>query len=109
MRMGGKNRLINNGLKRKTALILVVILMVVTLLPTWAAEAGDRAYTIYFDSSNNPTDNGWSTTASMYVYGYDANGNSGIKAMQKSSRGNNMWEYTFDKMYTAAVFLPNSS
>lgn len=104
-----KNSNLNNGLIKRIMSILVVVLMVVTLLPTWTAEAGDSGYTIYFDSSNNPTDNGWSTTASMYVYGFDASGNSGIKAMQKSSRGDNLWEYTFDKKYTSAVFLPQSS
>lgn len=117
MRMCGKNRAFgrksnlhfNNRLFKQIMPILAVVLIIITLLPTWTAEAGDSGYTIYFNTSNNPTDNGWSTTASMYVYGYDANGNSGIKAMQKSSRGDNLWEYTFDKKYTTVVFLPTSS
>lgn len=96
---------------KKVVSVIVFLVMTLALLPTWTVEAGDASgvYTVYFDASKNPSDNGWSTTASMYIYGYDSSGNTGIQPMKKSTRGNNLWEYTFDKKYTTVVFLPTNS
>lgn len=95
------------GFKQALSLVMI-LLMCLVLLPQIPTEAVGNTYTVYFDASNNPSDNGWSTNVQMYVYGF-GDGETGIKAMKKSERGENLWEYTFDKKYPQVIFLPTSS
>lgn len=95
------------GFKQAFSLVMI-LLMCLVLLPQIPTEAVGNTYTVYFDASNNPSDNGWSTNVQMYVRGF-GDGKTEIKAMKKSERGENLWEYTFDKKYPKVIFLPTSS
>lgn len=94
----------------KQALSLMMILfMCLVLLPVSPIEAAGETYTVYFDASGN-TNASWNINGKIYVYGYNStDDNSGIQEMTTSSRGENLWEYTFDKQYTNMIFLNQST
>lgn len=62
-------------------------------------------YTVYFDTSGNSAAQ-WNTDQ-IYIYGYDSNGNSGIKAMRRIAA--NLYFYTFDIQYPTVIFLNNDA
>ncbi len=62
-------------------------------------------YTVYFDTSGNSLAQ-WNTNQ-IYIYGYDSNGNSGIKAMRRIAA--NLYSYTFDIQYPTVIFLNNNA
>ena len=96
------------GFKQALSLIMILFMCLV-LLPITAIEAAGENYTIYFDSSNNiDSGNGWTKSGQIYVYGF-GDGNTGVQAMTKSTEGENLWKYTFDKQYPNIIFLSNSS
>lgn len=95
------------GFKQALSLIMILFMCLV-LLPVRPIEAAGETYTVYFDASGN-TNASWNINDKIYVYGYNStNDNSGIMEMTTSSRGENLWEFSFDKQYTNVIFLKSS-
>ncbi|MDY4544023.1 MAG: SpaA isopeptide-forming pilin-related protein [Bacilli bacterium] len=95
------------GFKQALSLIMILFMCLV-LLPMRPTEAAGQTYTVYFDASGN-TNAIWNINDKIYVYGYNStDDNSGIMEMTTSSRGENLWEFSFDKQYTNVIFLKSS-
>ena len=94
------------GFKQALSLIMILFMCLV-LLPVRPIEAVGENYTVYFDASNFSTDEWFPNN--LYVHGFTGTDVSNPQQMVKSSKGDNIYEYTFSKRYNNVIFMKGSS
>ena len=90
------------GFKQALSLVMV-LLMCLVLLPIKSIEAAGETYTVYFDASNFSSDE-WFTGNNLCAHGFTGKDVSGLTKMNKSSKGDNIYEVQFSKKYDNIIF-----